>query len=325
MMTSRRTTLSTALLLLSSGLIACKSGSSDSKTKGTETAKAVEGGGGAAAPAVDTKPATPAPLVAPEVKVGAGEALAEMGDGIHESPNPLMWKTDAGTIALATIVKGDHALLRAYVGADAVDLTPAIDASSDMTYFITAAPGGTVHFRARALAGRAAGVGALFAFDDYQIAWDAAARKPVAAQHWTCDETDAKGGECDGPAWTEDEAAQPASPPPLPGVCDKMVTDSAHTADAVEDIDGDGASDAVVSALPGDKGAAACDKSDYSCPQTIFIRRGDCGYDAGTLPGNFDKVKVATTRTNGWADLVLDGPDGTSTFVFNGAKYVAKK
>ena len=213
-----------SLLLLSVGLFACKSKKGESKPQPAEAAKPAAAATEATKPlAADAPKPVAGRTAVPEAKLAAGETLAELGDGVKQQTNPLVWTIAGQPAALAVIVKDAHALLRAYVGDKQVELAGPIDASGDMVYFLTPSQdGAAVHFRARTLAGHVAGVGALFDFQDFQITWDAAANLPALAQKWHCDETTAKGGECNGPDWTND--GQSAAPAPDPAD-DKEVAD----------------------------------------------------------------------------------------------------
>ena len=151
-------------------------------------------------PAPTPAPA-PAPAPAPQVRLAAGETLATLGDGTHGGANPLRWAAGGRTVLLAVVAKNGAGHLRAYAGDAPLDLTSPV--SGDVTYELTPAKdGGSVHFRARELTGRAPGAGALFAFHDAQVVWDAGHARPAIGATWECDESTGKA--CDGPAWTDD-------------------------------------------------------------------------------------------------------------------------
>jgi len=143
-----------------------------------------------------------APTAGAHLRLAAGETLVEV-----EKPqtNPLSWAVGGQVVSLAIVRVGERALLRAHVGGDKhVDLSKPFEVDPDMTWYLALSKdAASVHFRARELAGRSPG-GAVFAFHDLRVTWDAAAGKPIIADRWECDESTIKGETCTGPAWTRD-------------------------------------------------------------------------------------------------------------------------
>jgi hypothetical protein len=211
-----------------------------------------------------------------------------------------------------------------------IDLAKPVSTSDPHFDVIPSKDGASIVVRIRDHVGHVAEAGALFAYSYVRIALDATSHQPVVADHWECDETKAPGGSCEAPAWSNELDDATASPGvsadlKLPGACGKLTPSAQYTAIDIGDLDGDGTADAVVHALPGDKGATACGRDNFSCPQTVFVRRGACGHNVGVLAADYATVSVEKTRTNGLADLVVEGPAGKATYTFNGTAYVVKR
>lgn len=156
----------------------------------------------AACNSAESKPAPNAPA-APATLLAAGESLAPVVDDGHR--NQQTWDVAGGPVELAAIQRGDQMVLRALAAGAAFDVTEPVAVGVDNAVVLV--DDGTA-----ALLQHRAVLGPSPSSTDYtlsrytvtRIGWDAAARKPIVGDTWTCDETDDDA--CLPPAWAEDTA-----------------------------------------------------------------------------------------------------------------------
>lgn len=183
-------------------VMACKGKSEPAKTEPaaakpapTEPAKAPEPSKAAETP-TPTETAKPAEAK-PQLALGPGESLANVDD--FSAKNTLDFTADGQTVHMAVISKDGKSWARAYVGDQKFDVTQPVELTDhDFVALDTPKSGTGVVVHERDLVDRKPEAGALFAYDDQLVTWDAAAKKPVVTKKWSCDETKAKGGVCDG-------------------------------------------------------------------------------------------------------------------------------
>ena len=120
----------------------------------------------------------------------------------------------------------------------------------------------------------------------------------------------------------------PAPPPPqkpapspdlkLPGPCAALPADDTSDEDR-RDFDGDGVKDVMVA-----DGAASCDP--LGCPRRIYIVRGSCGYDVGTIYFGYPPdLKLLATKSHGLFDVSITSDVESAIFQFDGQHYVEQE
>lgn len=138
------------------------------------------------------------PAVPKGVQLETGEKFASPPEGT--SRVEAGWEAGGETFFLAAIERGDKLVIRAFGNKSAAFDVDVIEPIGSLGATLTRTKDGIV-FTSKDLAGRAAEVGALLAYEARLITFDGG--KPKVAKKWSCDETTAKKGICNLPAWAE--------------------------------------------------------------------------------------------------------------------------